>query len=82
MSDIQPDVSASAAAGKLDCEAGCRDTLTSKRVVKLSAKGLADKIDRLHYGRKTKLNKATALRKTIKDLMQSGEIQGGTKISE
>lgn len=38
MSDTQPDVSVSAAAGKPDFEAGCSDTLTSKRVVKLSAK--------------------------------------------
>ncbi len=52
--DTRPGVSVSAAAGKPDSETGCSDTLTSKRVVKLSAKGLADKIDRLQHGRKTK----------------------------
>ena len=67
------DVSVSAVAGNLDSEAGCSDTLTGKQVVKLTVKGLADKMDRLQCGRKTKLNKATALRKTIKDLMQSGK---------
>lgn len=47
------------------------DAQTSKRVVKLTAKGLADKIVRQQNNRKAKLNKGSALRKTIQDLMQT-----------
>ena len=59
------------ATGNADTVAGGSDTRTSQRVVKLSVKGLADKIDRLQSGRKAKLNKASALKKMIQGFMQS-----------
>lgn len=43
-----------------------------KRVVKLSAKAIADQLDRLQTGRKAKLNKASSLKKKIQELMQKG----------
>ncbi|XP_030596228.1 uncharacterized protein LOC115787620 [Archocentrus centrarchus] len=63
---------APAAAGISDSVASCSGTQTGKRVVKLSAKAVADRLDRLQAGRKAKLNKASNLRKTVQGLMQSG----------
>ena len=59
------------AVGKQDTVAECETQ--SKLVVKLSAKALADRLDRLQNGRKSKLNKASNLRKTIQGLMQNGK---------
>lgn len=67
--DITSAVSAPAV-GKQDTVVECETQ--SKRVVKLSAKALADRLDRLQSGRKSKLNKASNLRKTIQGLMQNG----------
>ena len=39
------------------------ETQAQKRVVKPTAKALADKLDRLQNGRKSKLNKASAIKK-------------------
>ena len=64
-------VCAPVAAGKPDSvAAGSSDTRTSQRVVKLCVKGLADKLDQLQNTRKVKLNKASALRKSIQESMQ------------
>ncbi len=46
---------------------------SSKRVVKLSVKALAARLERLQNGRKAKLNKAGNVKKTIQGLMQSGK---------
>lgn len=61
----------SVAAGRQDPAASGGDARTSQRVVKLSVKGLADKLDRLQNARKVKLNKASALRKSIQESMQN-----------
>lgn len=59
------------AVGKQDTVAGFETQ--SKRVVKFSANALVDRLDRLQNGRKSKLNKASILRKTIQGLMQNGK---------
>ncbi|KAK0152604.1 hypothetical protein N1851_005873 [Merluccius polli] len=46
---------------------------TQKRVIKLTAKALAEKLDRLQTIRKARLNKATTIRKTIQGYMSNGE---------
>ena len=72
--DTPSGASVPVAAGNPDSVASCSDTQTSKRVVKLSAKAVADRLDRLQNGRKIKLNKASNLRKTIQGLMQNGKL--------
>lgn len=59
-------------AGKQSSVASCSETQMSKRVVKLSAKALVNRLDRLQSGRKAKLNKASNVRKMIQGLMQNG----------
>ena len=49
--------------------AGGVETQTQKRVVKRTAKALANEVDRLQSGRKAKLNKTAIIRKSIQDLM-------------
>lgn len=49
------------------------ETQTQKRVIKLTAKALAEKLDRLQNGRKAKLNKASTQRNVIQNLMSKGE---------
>lgn len=44
-----------------------------KRVIKLTAKALAEKLEKLQDERKTKLNKASNLRKRLSELMQEGK---------
>lgn len=44
-------------------------TQTQKRVVKLTTKVLAEKLDRLQNGRKAKLNKASTMRNQMQGLM-------------
>lgn len=49
--------------------AGGVETQTQKRVVKLTAKALANELDRLQSGRKAKLNNTAIIRKSIQGLM-------------
>ncbi len=44
-----------------------------KRVVKLTAKALAEKLEKLQDERKTKLNKASKVRKRLSELIQDGK---------
>ncbi|KAJ0068359.1 hypothetical protein NL108_005935 [Boleophthalmus pectinirostris] len=65
---------AQVAAVATDTERVCADVQTVKpkerRTIKLTAKAFADKLEKLQSNRKTKLNKAANLRKTIQDLIQ------------
>lgn len=47
---------------------------TEKRVVKLSYKALADKLDKLQAGRKAKLNKADNIRKSLQEFIKKGDV--------
>ena len=58
---------------KPSSETGGVETQTEKQVVKLTLKALADKLERLQEGRKTKLNKATNIRKSMQSLMLMGD---------
>ena len=49
------------------------ETPTQKRVVKLTAKALAEKLDKLQTDRKAKLNKANFIRKSIRNYMVKNE---------
>lgn len=49
-------------------------TSKEKRVVKLTAKALADKLGRLQNERKTKLNKAASLRNVLNGLIEKGNV--------
>ena len=49
--------------------AGGVETQTQNRVVKLTAKALANELDRLQSGRKAKLNQAAIIRTSIQGLM-------------
>ncbi len=57
------------AARKASSVTGGGEIQTGKRVVKLTTKALAAKLESLQNDRKSKLNKASVIRKTIKDLM-------------
>ena len=46
---------------------------TQKQVVKLTAKALAEKLDTLQTDRKAKLNKATFIRKSMRNYMVKNE---------
>ena len=46
---------------------------TQKQVVKLTAKALAEKLDKLQTDRKAKLNKATFIRKSMRNYMVKNE---------
>lgn len=77
--DKHSDVSVSTD-GKLEAVTSCSDTQQTKRVSKLSAKALAQKLERLQNDRKNKLNKAANLRETVQCLMQKckvSEVQNG-----
>lgn len=54
---------------KCSTVAGGIEIQTQKRVVKLTAKALANEIDRLQAGKKAKLNKAANIRKSIEGFM-------------
>lgn len=45
-----------------------------KRVVKLTARAVAEQLERMQNVRKTKLNMAGNLRETIKGLMEMGDV--------
>lgn len=74
--------------GVLKVTAGKPSSVTSgaqaqagKRVVKLTAKALADKLDRLQNARKVKLNKASVLRKSMQALILKGDKKTNTECS-
>ena len=46
---------------------------TQKQVVKLTAKALAEKLDKVQTDRKAKLNKATFIRKSMRNYMVKNE---------
>lgn len=48
------------------------ETQTQKRVVKLTAKALSDKSDRLQTGRTAKFNKENNIRKSLQGFIQKG----------
>ena len=55
---------------------GSKTDVTQKRVVKLTAKALAEKLDKLQTDRKAKLNKANVIRKSIRNYMVKNENTG------
>lgn len=56
-----------------DIMTGISETQTQKRVVKLSAKALAAKLDTLKANRKAKLNQAASVRKSMQTSMQNND---------
>lgn len=57
------------------------DIVKEKRVVKLTPKAFAEKLERLQNERKCKLNKASKLRKNIKDLVNNkGNVSSVEKV--
>ena len=67
------DANAELAARKASSVTGGGEMQTGKRVVKLTVKALAAKLESLQNERKSKLNKASVIRKTIKDLMMNND---------
>lgn len=57
----------------VNTELGANGGENQKRTVKLTEKGLAEKLDRLQNTRKSKLNKAGKIRDEIKDLISNGD---------
>lgn len=73
MRDVAADVT-SQTDGQLGSKPGSGvDIQTQRRVVKPTAKALADKLDRLQNGRKNKLNKASAIKRSMHGLMSKGD---------
>lgn len=57
----------------VNTELGANGGENQKRTVKLTEKGLAEKLDCLQNTRKSKLNKAGKIRDEIKDLISNGD---------